>query len=59
MADGDASWVDWQPPILMPHPIVRFHKVIENGEVIDTLAVLADGSSVSLTTLLGDAKPDC
>ena len=47
------AWDIIEPAIELPSPVVRFHQVIENGEVADTLAVMANGQSISLNVLFG------
>ena len=44
--------------IELPSPFVSFHKVIENDEVVDTLAVMADGRSISCKALFQPERFD-
>lgn len=52
------DWDGLSEPITLPSPVVRFHKVIKDDEIVDTLAVMANGQSVSLSALLGDGPPN-
>jgi hypothetical protein len=44
--------------IELPSNIVRFHQIIARGKVLDTLAVMEDGQSVSLNALFGSGLPN-